>query len=305
MWVDLQVRHLLALRAVAEEGTFSAAAARLGFSQSAVSQQIGSLEKIVGHRLVERSAGPQPSALTTMGRVVLDHADTVLECIVAAEHEVSRFAAGLTGRLRVGTFQSVATRLLPIALQQMRSESPDVEVELVEEDMDLDLRLGMLDRGEIDLTFVESDVDDRFEIDVLGEDPHVLVAPRDFPEGPLDLHLLADHPMVGEPPGGACGLHAVQTLERYGVTPRYVFRSHDNGTLQRMVSAGIGVAIMALLSVDQSDDSIVIRSTTPPIPPRTLALAWKRGADLPASAARFREIMHDVCRQELAGVPVG
>ena len=236
---------------------------------------------------------------------MLRHAETLLDGLVVAEHEVARHAAGLTGRLRVGTFQSVATRLLPLALQRMRDESPDVEVELVEEDLDLDLRLGMLERGELDLTFVESAVDERFDTEVLGDDPHVLVAPADFPDRPLELQELADHPMVGEPPGGACGLHAVRVLERLGITPRYVFRSHDNGTLQRMVSAGIGVAIMPLLSVDQSDPSIAIRSTEPPIPPRTLALAWKRGADLPPTASRFREIVHDVCRQELAGVPVG
>ena len=282
MWIDLQVRHLLALRAVAEEGTFSGAAARLGFSQSAISQQIGSLEKIVGHRLVDRSAGPQPSALTPMGRLVLEHAETLLAGVVAAEHEVSRHAAGLTGRLRVGTFQSVATRVLPIALQRLRAESPDVEVELVEDDLELDSRLGMLERGEIDLTFVESDVDERFVTEVLGEDPHVLVAAADFPPGPVDLDALTDHPMVGEPDGDACGRHIAETFERLGITPRYVFRSHDNGTIQRMVSAGIGVAVMALLSVDQTDPSIITLPTNPSVPPRTLALAWEARRGTPA-----------------------
>src|SRR5437870_5109363 len=73
-WLGLELRHLVALKALADEGSFGRAATRLGYTQSAISQQIASLERIVGQRLVERPGGPRPISLTDAGRLLLRHA---------------------------------------------------------------------------------------------------------------------------------------------------------------------------------------------------------------------------------------
>src|SRR3954467_965538 len=84
-WLGVELRHLAALQAVAEEGSFGRAATRLGYTQSAVSQQIATLERLVGERLVERPGGPRPVSLTEAGTVLLRHADGIVARAPGAE----------------------------------------------------------------------------------------------------------------------------------------------------------------------------------------------------------------------------
>src|SRR5271167_3327029 len=105
-WLGIEIRHLAALQAVAEEGTFRGAATRLGYTQSAISQQIATLERLVGTKLIERPGGPRAVFLTDIGRVVLRHAEAIIARLKAAESDVSAMIEGGAGSLRVGTFQS-------------------------------------------------------------------------------------------------------------------------------------------------------------------------------------------------------
>src|SRR5437667_11240259 len=83
-WLGLELRHLIALKAIAEEGSFGRAAKRLGYTQSAISQQIAVLERIVGQRLIERPGGPRPISLTEAGRLLPTHADRTAARLPAA-----------------------------------------------------------------------------------------------------------------------------------------------------------------------------------------------------------------------------
>src|SRR3954447_7272095 len=109
----LDLRMLVALRAVAEHRSFGRAADRLGFTQSAISQQIAALERVVGEPVFDRPGGPRPVELTPAGQVLLDHAEAVFRQLHQAEEEVTRLRAGDGGRLVVGTFQSVSVKVLP------------------------------------------------------------------------------------------------------------------------------------------------------------------------------------------------
>src|ERR1044071_4082180 len=129
---DVEIKHLIALEAVAEEGTFGKAATRLGYTQSAVSQQIAGLERIVGAPVFDRPGGPRPVELTPLGDLLLDHARDVLRRIDATGDTVDRFLRGENGRLMVGTFQSITTSILPTIVGRMRDERPDVDIRLVE-----------------------------------------------------------------------------------------------------------------------------------------------------------------------------
>src|SRR2546427_778200 len=83
-WLGVELRHFLALEAVAREGSFGKAATALGYTQSAVSQQIATLERIVGHRLIDRPGGPKPVSLTEAGRLLLTHAGAIAARVAAA-----------------------------------------------------------------------------------------------------------------------------------------------------------------------------------------------------------------------------
>ena len=108
--------------------------------------------------------------------------------------------------------------------------------------------------------------------------------------------------MVGQPPEDSCGLIIDRQLERLGITPRYAFRSHDNGAVQGMVGAGMGVAIMPLLSVDISDASTSVRTTEPELAPRDLSIVWPSNRTLSPLAERFRTIVCEVCAELLATI---
>src|ERR671923_3081057 len=131
-WLGLDLRHLVALKAIADEGSFGKAAEKLGYTQSAVSQQIATLERIVGLRLVERPGGPRPISLTEPGRILLRHAEAIQARLLAAKADMAALEAGDVGRLRVGTFQSVGTRVLPTLLRRFSEERPLVDVVLRE-----------------------------------------------------------------------------------------------------------------------------------------------------------------------------
>jgi len=88
-WSGVEVRHLVALRAVAEEGSFRRAAVRLGYVQSAISHQIAALESLSGRRLIDRSRGTRPLALTPAGTILLRHADAVIARVQAAQADLA------------------------------------------------------------------------------------------------------------------------------------------------------------------------------------------------------------------------
>ena len=96
-WLRIEVRHLAALRAVAREGSFGAAATSLGYTQSAVSQQIQTLERAVGERLIERPGGPRRVSLTEAGEVVLRHAERVVAGMEAAWADLQALWRGEAG----------------------------------------------------------------------------------------------------------------------------------------------------------------------------------------------------------------
>src|SRR6187551_1477003 len=138
-WLGVEVRHFAALDAVAREGSFGRAADRLGYTQSAVSQQIATLEKIVGETLVERPGGPRAVSLTEAGALLLRHAEAIVSRLHAAQADMAALALGHGGRLRVGTFQSVGARVLPAVMRRFSAEWPEVRVDLTESPSDEEL----------------------------------------------------------------------------------------------------------------------------------------------------------------------
>src|SRR5437588_11103456 len=101
-WLGVELSHFAALQAVAAAGSFGRAADRLGYTQSAVSQQIATLERIVGEKLVERPGGPRPISLTEAGHLLLRHADSIVSRLQAAQADLQALRAGEVGTLRGG-----------------------------------------------------------------------------------------------------------------------------------------------------------------------------------------------------------
>jgi DNA-binding transcriptional LysR family regulator len=271
-WFGVEIRHFAALQAVAAERSFGRAAARLGYTQSAVSQQIATLERIVGEQLVERPGGPRPVSLTEAGALLLRHADSIVARLQAAQADLQALRAGEIGVLRIGTFQSAGSRLLPPIMRRFVAQWPNIDVTIVE--LDDEEVEPALERGEVDVGFVQLPVGDApLDTIELVRDPHVLVTPKG---SPLARRTPTLREIGGEP---LVGFRAPQTIidafRAAGVDPEWRFRSNDNPTVQALVAAGIGNAVMPLLTVDERDPRVEIVDL-PSVPPRIIALARHR-----------------------------
>ena len=293
---DLEVRHLIAFDAVATEGTFGRAAEKLGYTQSAISQQIAALERVVGGKLFDRPGGPRPVELTPLGSEVLDAARDLLTRIESAGHRIDRFRSGEIGEITVGTFQSTSAAVLPLVIGRLRERFPGAEVRVFETDHDYELFEGLAN-GDLDVSFLVGDIGPGFQSRQLMEDPLVLLAPKDrFPAGPVSLKTLAQEPTIGQH-ANSCQLTCEMGLRESGIVPNYVFRTNDNGTVAAMVRAGMGVAYMPALCVDPWAYGISVHATEPKLPPRTISIAWRSGRTQSPLAEQFIDITVDVCAE--------
>src|SRR3954447_22005684 len=163
---DVELRHLAALAAVADEGSFGRAAARLGYTQSTVSQQIAALERAVGGLVFDRPGGPKPARITPLGTVVLEQGRDLLARAERLADAVDRFKAG-DGRIDIGTFQSVSNVILPSVVRRLRDEHPGCEIRLYEEEPD-EPRIG-----DLDLLFYDGPVDGEVAHRKLLDDPYL------------------------------------------------------------------------------------------------------------------------------------
>ena len=294
---DLDLRQLAAFDAVATEGTFAKAAAQLGYTQSAVSQQIATLERVVGDKLFDRPGGPRPVELTPLGRLVLGHARDLLSRAAATADAIERFQRGDAGRLEIGSFQSVSNVLLPAIVRRMLAEYPNVDIRLFEAEDDLTLDERVLD-GTLEVSFIVGTRIGELETQVLMDDHFVLITPAgELPPGPVDPALVDGHAFVGYP-SGSCQTNIEGGLRDRGASPTFVFRTLDNGAVTAMVRAGMGWAVMPQLALDANPTGIDIHPLIPPLPPRQVSVCWRRDRTLSPLARRLVEIAADVAHEQ-------
>lgn len=285
---NVELRHLTTMAAIAAEGSFGRAAARLGYTQSTVSQQIAALERAVGGPVFDRPGGPKPVRITPLGAVVLEHGRDLLARADALADAVERFQAG-DGRIDIGTFQSMSNVILPIVVRRLRDEHPDCDIRLTEE---VPGRQPSID--DLDLLFYDGQLDGDVEHFKLLDDRYVLVArPDTFPEGPVRVEQLDGEPLVAFPL--ICDEPRMeQALARSGARPRIVFRSAGDDTILSMVRAGMGSTVLPWLVVHgsdvQSDDRLRVHELRPALPPREVFLLWRAGRSHSPLAARAIEI---------------
>jgi DNA-binding transcriptional LysR family regulator len=296
-WSALELRHLQALLAVADEGTFSRAAARLGYTQSAVSQQISALERMLGTPVFDRPGGPRPVELTEAGRTMVDHARGVLRRLGAAQAELAAIAAGDRGTIRVGTVQSIGTRVLPRLLSRFHERRPGVEV-VLRESHDVTELLDAVADGELDVTFTEVAPEPRFHERRMLDDPFVLVAPAGSDiagRASVAVDEIAALPLIGYR-DAVCST-VVEQIFQPGDDPRFVFRSDDNPTIQGCVASGIGYWATPLLTVDTDDPAVAIVPIDPAPDPRHIALAWPASRRSSPAVAEFVDVAEEVCAE--------
>ena len=304
----LNVNRLRVLCEVVERGSFSAAAEALSYTQSAVSQQIATLEAEAGSTLLER--GPRGIRPTATGEALVEHAQGILARLEAAEADVAAIAGLRRGRLRMGSFPTAGATLMPLAIAHFATSYPDVELTLVEgepEEIAPRLRAGELDLA---LLFEFSGVSQPLgpglkRVDLL-EDPLFAALPQDHRlarKTTLRLQDLRDDAWVQTSEASPCARHVVRCCHAAGFEPQVSFESDDYVTVQGLVAAGVGVALIPELALSSVRDDITIRRLSPNPPVRTVLAATPRGAGRSHAAAPMLEELQSAAERhaELRG----
>jgi DNA-binding transcriptional LysR family regulator len=285
----LDVKRLRILREVAQRGSFSAAADSLYLSQSAVSQQIATLEREVGMTLLDRTRqGPR---LTDAGRVLVSHADAAIARLDEAERELASIAGLQGGELRLASFPSASATVLTEAISNFHGRHPNVRLSVV--DAEPQESLPRLRGGEFDLvlTFDYPDVPKPEDRDVehtlvLTENMH-LALPADHElasRGVIPLSELADAEWLCGSRPSTCGEVIFTACRNAGFEPRIGFESDDYHVMQGFIAAGLGFTLLPDLALLTLRSDLVVRPTDPPAPQRRVWAATRdEGARSPAT----------------------
>jgi DNA-binding transcriptional LysR family regulator len=300
-WTGLDLRHLTALQAIADEGSFKGAARLLGYTPSAISQQIASLERIVGVQVIVREHGRKALGLTEAGRILLRHLAGIEARLGAAKADIDALVRGAMGPLRVGAFESVEARLLPDIIGRFRDLFPDVEIEVGDALLDLEL-LRSVERGSFDLAFAILPLPPGpFTTRAVYADPWVLVAQAGLDHAalaapPLSLRRIGELPLVCFRSPRAVD-SVVDQFRAAGVNMNIVLRSDYNEALQEFAATGLGFALMPRLAVNPHDERTAIIELGTLIPARQIAVAWHCDRTMSDALVAFVSVAADTGSQ--------
>jgi DNA-binding transcriptional LysR family regulator len=302
----LNVGRLRVLVEVAKCGSFSAAAEELSYTQSAVSQQVATLEAEAGMTLLERHA--RGVRLTAAGQALYEHSEGVLARLEAAEAELAAIAGLRAGRLRMASFPTAGATLMPLAIATFRASHPDIELTLAEgepEQIAPRLRAGELDLA---LLFEFDEPIDGMEslsrVELLA-DPMYLALPAKHPfaeKSDLRLDELRGEAWVQTSRESPCARHVVRCAHAAGFEPNVAFESDDYQTVQGLVAAGVGVALIPELALSVVREDIAIRALSPAPPQRQVFAAAPADARLsPATPAMIAVLQRAASGYESQG----
>ncbi|MFJ8621350.1 LysR family transcriptional regulator [Kitasatospora sp. NPDC093550] len=272
MTTEVNLAQLRALVAVADTGSFGAAADELGISQSAVSHAVGALERALGAPVLMRGTPCRP---TPLGREVLPHARTAVTSVAAVRTVATRHTGGLTGTVRLAAPTTVCQGLLPGLLRDWKAAYPEVTVRVFEgEDIEL---ATWLEAGTVDAAVLVDAGPPQPGAVILGADSMHALLRRDHPlAGQETVHVaeLADDDFLLSE--GGCERHIREAYRRAGArfAPRH--RIRDLNTLIGMVNAGVGVSVIPALAVTMLPAGCVLIPIRPSVH-RTLTLTGPAG----------------------------
>ncbi|MBT2387915.1 LysR family transcriptional regulator [Streptomyces sp. ISL-1] len=278
----LDLGRLRALHAVSVHGSVAAAAIALGYTPSAVSQQITKLERETRTTLLERRG--RGVALTDEARHLAATAEKLLAIVERAETTLEERRGQPTGRLAIGAFASAARGLLPGVLAELGHRHPGLDARMTE--VDPHLSIDLVARGMIDLA-VAHDWDiaplpapEGVEQAVIGDDLCDLLVPEGHPlaaRASVRREDLAGQRWICQPPGTVCHDWLIRTLRAAGCEPDLVHRAEENHTQIALVAAGLGIAMMPRLGRGALPTGVRALDLDP-VPKRRLYALWRTGA---------------------------
>src|SRR5215470_15303845 len=282
----LDVRRLRVLHAVSAYGSVTAAAAALGYSAPAVSQQLAALEREVGMRLTERAG--RGIELTPAAVILVAHTDALLARLDTAEADLAALRDQVAGRVALAAFPSAAASLVPVAWVALAGSAPQVRLGLTE--MEPEESLPAVLRGETDVAVAHEydllprPLDPLFERRELLGDPVLVAVPRAHPlaagrDGSgLPLTALGGEPFLAPRDTTSCAEMIQRACARAGFVPRVVARASDFQVLLSLVAAGAGVTLVPALAARRLPPGVRLVPPAEPVTRQVFTVS-RRAAD--------------------------
>src|SRR5690242_11333997 len=283
----LDVRRLRVLHAVSAYGSVTAAAAALGYSAPAVSQQLAALEREVGMRLTERAG--RGVELTPAAHILVGHTDALLARLDAAEADLAALRDQIAGRVTLAAFPSAAANLVPAAWTALADSAPRVRLDLTE--MEPEESLPAVLRGETDVAVAHEydllprPLDPLFERRELLDDPVSLAVPAGHPlagQPAIALAALAGQPFLAPRQATSCAEMILRACARAGFAPRVVARASDFDVLLSLVAAGAGVTLVPGLAARRLPPRVRLVPPAEPVIRRVFTVSRRGGDRKPA-----------------------
>ena len=289
----LDVRRLRVLHTVSAYGSVTAAAAALGYSAPAVSQQLAALEREVGMRLTERAG--RGLELTPAAMILVGHTDALLARLDAAESDLAALRDQVAGRVALAAFPSAAASFVSAAWAALAGSAPQVRLDLTE--MEPEESLPAVLRGQTDVAVAHEydllprPLDPLFERRELLSDPVLLAVPADHPLAaahpsaahpsaamPVPLASLAGLPFLAPRDTTSCAEMIQRACARAGFVPRVVARATDFDVLLSLVAAGAGVTLVPALAARRPPPQVRLLHPAEPVT-RQIFTVSRRGGD--------------------------
>ncbi len=289
-------RHLRTLRALADHGTVNAAAVALHLTPSAVSQQLTALGKSTGCTLIERRG--RGVVLTEPARILLDHADAILERYERADAELRDFREGTAARFRICAFPTAIAAFVAKAVADLCEQNPGWRVSI--EEAESEEALALLLDGEVDVAVVmiapnrPALADPRVVLESLVVDDYRAVVPSRHrlakSVDPIDLRELAEEPWIQSRRWTSCNEVITAACASAGFQPRAAHYTTDFLAAVGIVAAGLGVTVVPELGLPPIvPDSVRVLPIGQDAPRRRIAAAMRKGANYSRAVAALRQ----------------
>ncbi|MGB2711589.1 MAG: LysR family transcriptional regulator [Conexibacter sp.] len=291
----MELRQLRYLAAVAELGSFSAAARRLHVVQPAISQQIRKLETELGVELILRGS---TATLTAAGEQVCRRARTALAEVDSIAREAAESAETVSGRLTIGAMQWLGTIDLPALLAAFAEQHPGVAMTLRE--APTPHMIEGVRRGELDVSFVsllDASRPRGCEAADLGSEELLICGAAGLlpPKSSLRVRFLHDRPFVAFAEGSSIRAIVDAALRRHGIQPRVMWESNEPFTVRDLAARGLGFTVVPRSFVEAPGPPLEARSARPTAIVRHLSLVWRANREPSRAARRFIAAVQDHC----------
>jgi DNA-binding transcriptional LysR family regulator len=295
--INFDLQQLQAFIAVAERGSFRAAAEHIHLSPPALSRRIEKLESIIGARLFNRTT--REVELTSLGRVFLERARAAIDDLESAILGISDIAATRSGRVTVACVPSAAIYFLPQVISSFSAKYPSIRIRVIDESMNQTLQSVLAGESDFGIGFMNTLMPE-IAFEGIHDDPFVVAMRRDHPlakRAALTWSQIESERLISVARSSGNRQLLDDVMSKVGLNPHFAFEVSHIGTLLGMVEAGLGIAAVPRTALPANHPLVIGLPLRKPTISRSLGLLRKQGSTLRPAAAMFHEHLRAALRK--------